>query len=136
MWKLFQATIISLACVLGLTAQTSDSQTWTSDFRLQPDELTSVGRNPYFILEPGYVLVLAAGNQRLTITVLNETRKIDNVETRIVEERETANGRPVEIPETTLPSASVRKTFTTLARMWTCTKRARLLVTKAPGWPE
>ena len=88
--------MISLACVL-VAGQTKDNRTWTSDFRLEQDELTSIGRNPYFILEPGYVLVLEAGNERLTITVLNETRKIDNVETRIVEERETKNGRPVEI---------------------------------------
>lgn len=97
MRKGFHTAIISLACVLGLTAQTRDNRTWTSDFRLAQDELTSIGRNPYFILEPGYVLVLEAGNERLTITVLNETRKIDNIETRIVEERETENGRPVEI---------------------------------------
>ncbi len=31
------------------------------------------------------------------ITVLNETRKIGNVETRIVEENESENGKPVEI---------------------------------------
>ena len=37
------------------------------------------------------------GNEQLTITVLNEMRRIDNVETRIVEERETDDGRPVEI---------------------------------------
>jgi hypothetical protein len=97
MRKLFLAAIISLACILGLTAQSRDNRSWTKDFRLEPDELTSIGRNPYFILEPGYVLVLEAGNERLTITVLNETRRIDNVETRIVEERETDNGRPVEI---------------------------------------
>lgn len=97
MWKGFHIAIVSLACVLGLTAQTTDNRTWISDFRLEPDELTSIGRNPYFILEPGYVLVLEAGNERLTITVLNETKKIDNVETRIVEERETKNDRPVEI---------------------------------------
>jgi hypothetical protein len=82
---------------LGLIAQTTDNRSWTSDFRVEQDELTSIGRNPYFILEPGYVLVLEAGNERLKITVLNETRKIDNVETRIVEERETKNGRLVEI---------------------------------------
>jgi hypothetical protein len=97
MRKVFTTTIILLACILGLTAQTRDNRSWIKDFPLEPDELTSIGRNPYFILEPGYVLVLEAGNKRLTITVLNETRRIDNVETRIVEERETDNGRPVEI---------------------------------------
>ena len=96
MRRIVYTAIISLA-YLGLTAQTRGDRTWISDFRLEQDELTNIGRNPYFILEPGYVLVLAAGNQRLTITVLDETRKIDNVETRVVEERETENGRPVEI---------------------------------------
>lgn len=97
MGKLFIIATVLLGCGLGLTAQTRDDQTWTSDFRLEPDELTSIGRNPYFILEPGYLLVLEAGNERLTITVLSETKKIDNVETRVVEERETRNGRPVEV---------------------------------------
>jgi hypothetical protein len=97
MRKIFLTATISLACILGLTAQTRDNRSWTKDFKLEPDELTSIGRNPYFILEPGYVLVLEAGKERLTITVLNETRRIDNVETRIVEERETNDGHPVEI---------------------------------------
>lgn len=97
MGRLFVIAAVLLGSVLGVTAQTRDDQTWTSDFRLEPDELTSIGRNPYFILEPGYLLMLEAGNERQTITVLNETKKIDNVETRVVEERETRNGRPVEI---------------------------------------
>jgi hypothetical protein len=33
----------------------------------------------------------------LTITVLNETKLVDGVETRVVEEKETAGGQPVEI---------------------------------------
>jgi len=97
MRKLFLTAIIPLACILGLTAQTRDNRSWTKDFRVEADELTSIGRNSYFILEPGYMLVLEAGKERLTITVLNETRRIDNVETRIVEERETNDSRPVEI---------------------------------------
>lgn len=63
----------------------------------EPEELVSTGRTPYFILEPGYSLVLEGGQARLTITVLNETRKVDGVETRIVEERETRGGKLVEV---------------------------------------
>jgi hypothetical protein len=70
---------------------------WTRDFRVEAGELASTGRNPYFILEPGYVLVLEDGTERLTITVLNETRNVDNVETRIVEERQTKAGQLVEV---------------------------------------
>src|SRR5207237_3285982 len=70
---------------------------WTSAFLTEPDELASTGRNPYFILEPGYTLVLAGGGAQLTITVLNETKKVDGVETRVVEERETKGGQLIEV---------------------------------------
>jgi hypothetical protein len=61
------------------------------------DGLASIGRNPYFILEPGYTLVLEGGNERLVITVLDETLIVDGVETRVVEERETRGGNLVEV---------------------------------------
>src|SRR5213594_3772108 len=70
---------------------------WTSAFLVEPDELTSVGRNPYFILEPGYTLVLEGEGAQLTITVLNETKKVDGVVTRVVEERETKGGKLTEV---------------------------------------
>lgn len=99
MLKFLATSITALTCLVMLLAQTKrpDDQSWTSNFQIQEQELSSTGRNPYFILEPGYVLVLEDQSARLTITVLNETRSIDNVETRVVEERETKNGRPVEI---------------------------------------
>lgn len=70
---------------------------WTADFSREKPDLVATGRNPYFILEPGYVLVLEKGDARLTVTVKNETRKIDGVECRVVEERETEGGRVVEV---------------------------------------
>ena len=63
----------------------------------EPAELLSTGRTPYFILEPGYSLVLQGGDAQLTVTVLNETKRVDGVEARVVEERETRRGRPVEV---------------------------------------
>jgi hypothetical protein len=61
----------------------------------------TTGRNPYFILEPGYQLVLEGiernDTTHLVITVLNETKKIGGVETRIVEENESVNGKTAEI---------------------------------------
>jgi hypothetical protein len=72
-------------------------RSWTTEFNLQPDELASTGRNPYFILEPGYKLILQDGKEQLIITVLNETKKVGNAETRIVEERETKAGQMVEV---------------------------------------
>ena len=97
--KFLAISFIALTCLAALFAQTKDgdAQTWTRSFQIQEGELSSTGRNPYFILEPGYRMVLEHGRERLTVTVLNETRKIDGVETRIVEERETKSDRPVEI---------------------------------------
>ncbi|TAH39479.1 MAG: hypothetical protein EYC70_01460 [Planctomycetota bacterium] len=74
---------------------------YTDVFRVEAEEWTSTGANPYFILEPGWFLVLEGKDgdkdARLTITVLDETRRIAGVETRVVEEREEAGGRLVEI---------------------------------------
>ena len=80
-----------------LVQSTTTDDGWTREFHVEPGELASTGRNPYFILDPGYALVLEGGTTRLVITVLNETRRIDNVETRVVEERETEKDQPVEV---------------------------------------
>jgi hypothetical protein len=62
---------------------------------------SSRGSNPYFILEPGFQLILEGEEDgeelRLIITVLHETKKINGVETRVVEEMETLDGELVEI---------------------------------------
>jgi hypothetical protein len=57
----------------------------------------STGRNPYFVLEPGYRLTLEHGDERLLITVLGETKIVDGVETRVVEERESKKDALVEV---------------------------------------
>ena len=86
-----------LTCIgLGLLA-TGAQDPWVSTFAVAPAELSSTGRNSYFILEPGYQLVLERGSERLTVTVLAETRPIAGVETRVVEERETKGGNLVEV---------------------------------------
>lgn len=55
------------------------------------------GANPYFNLTPGYRLEYRDGNTSDIVTVLNETKTIDGVETRVVEDREMKNGAPVEV---------------------------------------
>ena len=71
--------------------------TWTSTFDVETGELVSTGRNPYFVLEPGYQLTLEDGKERLVITVTNDTRTVAGVETRMVEERETDGANLVEV---------------------------------------
>lgn len=75
---------------------------YTTSFRTEDCTFNSTGRNPFFILEPNYQLVLTAGPEageeaNLTITVLNETREVNGTETRIVEERETSGGQLTEV---------------------------------------
>ncbi len=90
--KLF---IIIAMYAIGCTGpETTNSQnaTWQKDFNLSERTLLPTGRNDYFILEPGFQLVLESATEKLTITVLDETKEVDGITTRIVEEREWING--------------------------------------------
>jgi hypothetical protein len=79
------------------STQKQESDRWTTEFHLEERELSTTGRNPYFILEPGYYLVLKKGAEQVTITVLDSTKKVGDIETRVVEERETEDGNLVEV---------------------------------------
>ena len=70
---------------------------WTERFGVEAKELVSSGRNPFFVLEAGYRLVLTHEDEQLAVTVLAETKVVDGVETRVVEERETKGGALVEV---------------------------------------
>jgi hypothetical protein len=74
---------------------------YTRSFRAENCTFSSMGRNPFFILEPNYQLVLggedAGDAAQLTITVLNETREVNGTQTRVIEERESVGGDLVEI---------------------------------------
>lgn len=74
-----------------------EGKAWRSSFKVDKKNLASVGRNPYFMLIPGRKLHLADGKETVVITVLAETKTVDGVETRVVEERETKNGRLAEV---------------------------------------
>ena len=66
-------------------------------FQVDKGALLDEGSNTYMILEPGYKLILVDGKDTLTITVLDETKVVDGVKTRIVEERETKGGKLEEV---------------------------------------
>ncbi len=89
--------IVMIGVSGGFMLGADDMAHWTNDFSVEKDALSSTGRNHFFILEPGYQLTLENEKERLVITVLNETKEVDGVETRIVEERETNNGQIVEV---------------------------------------
>jgi hypothetical protein len=80
-------------------ASNVDEDGWQTIFEVDPGDWSSTGRNDFFVLEPGYRLVFE--NERktetLVISVLDQTQLVDNVETRVVEERETAFGKLKEV---------------------------------------
>lgn len=82
-------------------AQSTATDRWTETLKPADEPLTNVGRNAYFILEPGYQLVLAGTEDgkptELVITVRADTQEIAGVQTRVVEERESVNGKLVEV---------------------------------------
>jgi hypothetical protein len=89
-------------------AQCPDDDEFTTDFRLQDCKFKTTGTNPYFVLQPGFRLILEGEDEGeellLHVTVLDETETIDltaqglgRVKTRVVEEREWVDGELEEV---------------------------------------
>ena len=86
--------------IIGLLlagAVTLAAQDFQSVFAVEKKNLGVKGSNPYFPLTPGYQLSYRHGKDTDTLTVLPETKVIDGVETRVVEDRETKKGQIVEV---------------------------------------
>ncbi len=70
---------------------------WTESFGQENCTFSSVGRNRFFSLEPGHQLIMESSSEKVVITVLEQTKKIGNVKTRVIEEREEKNGKLAEV---------------------------------------
>jgi hypothetical protein len=108
-------TILSLLASLMSTSAFAKDRQFTDQFPIGECTFQTVGGNPYFILQPGRELHYSNAScvgegecselEELVITVTEETRAITlpingvptTVSTRIVEERETADGELVEV---------------------------------------
>src|SRR4051812_46350434 len=90
--------ILSVGGILSVTSmdafaqqpiESTENKTngWKSSFDLNGCNFSSIGSNDYMILNPGYQLILEgkenATDIQLSITVLNETKTVNGVETRI-----------------------------------------------------
>ena len=93
----FLASVFALALAANKIEETESPNTWQTVFDVNRADLADTGRNEYFILEPGYQLYYADGKETLMITVLNETKVVDGIKTRVVEEREAKNGQLTEV---------------------------------------
>ena len=87
--------ILLFGVAVALTPQTGKD--FQSVFPVDRRHLGIQGSNPWFPLTPGYQLSYRHGKESETLTVLAETRQIDGVETRIVEDRELSDGKLVEL---------------------------------------
>jgi hypothetical protein len=103
------ATAASATLVLGagttLAQEAPEARRFTKEFRFQDCDFRSQGKNPYFRLRPGRLVLEAEEDgevARVEITVLREFERLfvpglGWVRTRVVEERETVDDELVEV---------------------------------------
>ncbi len=94
-------SILIAAAVLAFSTAGAQSvraeSSWQKEFDIAKCNLLTTGKNPYFVLEPGFQLVLEGGDTKLQITVLEETKTVGGVVTRVVEEKEWKGGEIHEV---------------------------------------
>jgi hypothetical protein len=93
----FVLLAVSILVLQDAAAPSQNNKEWQTTFSADKKNLGVEGSNPYFILTPGYQLSYVHKNDTETVTVLHETRMIDGVTTRVVEDRETQNGNLSEL---------------------------------------
>lgn len=98
--------LICLAATAFLFASTAQAQSkskpapsgWQDQFEdLKNCSLATTGKSDYWVLEPGFQLQLKDDDTVLHVTVLAETRVVDGITTRVVEEREWKGGELYEV---------------------------------------
>lgn len=90
-------TVAVLVVSMVVTQHGVRSASWQKEFDISKCNMLTTGRNQYFVMEPGFQLVLEGDDTKLQITVLDETRTIDGVTTRVIEEREWQGGELYEV---------------------------------------
>ena len=81
----------------ALPQTSKESAYWGRISHVDLKNLATVGKNPYFNLEPGYRLRYTNGEATRTITVRRTTKVIEGVETRVIEQKEKQHGQPTKI---------------------------------------
>lgn len=90
-------TLGAAASVLPAPPPKPHHDAFKRTFNVPRERLGPTANNPYFPLTPGLTLRYAGGRTTLLRTVLDGTETVDGMLTRVVEDREERNGRPVEI---------------------------------------
>jgi hypothetical protein len=92
---ILQKTLVVGVCLMAWSPAAAP-QPFLQSFAVDVKELVTQGESPFYILKPGYQSTYegkdGAKSGKLVITVLNETKAVGGVDTRIVEEREWNGG--------------------------------------------
>ncbi len=90
---------VTLVIVAVATASVSgqSGSTWRDKFDVNKANLVPVGTNPYITMQPGRVLKLKHGDDTLTVSILPDTQQVDGITAGVLEERETKNGKLIEV---------------------------------------
>ena len=94
---LMVTALCATSCLQLRASSPANDPSWQKEFGLAERTLVPTGRNEYFILEPGFQIVLESRNEKLIMTVLDETVRVDGTLTRAVEEKEWKNGELIEV---------------------------------------
>ena len=93
----FLFTAIILASTTACAGDMGGGAGFQRDFDLKSCTMKTTGKAPYFIMEPGYQIVIEDEETKVQITVLDETKMVDGIETRVIEEREWVDGELYEV---------------------------------------
>jgi hypothetical protein len=94
---LTMAAVFAGGCGSSAESDPFADPSWRHQFGISECSLAATGRNQYLVLEPGFRLVLEGAGERLAITVLDRTKDVTGVTTRVVEEREWKDGDLIEV---------------------------------------
>ena len=110
----------------GGSGASAGENAWRDTSGVDKSRLGPTGRGKYWVLEPGSTLNYKSDEgDTLVIRVTDETRVVDGVTTRVVEERETAHGKLAEISRNFMAIDAAPATCTTSAKRWTSTKTGK-----------
>jgi hypothetical protein len=91
------AIALALVASGSVIAGGQPGNAWRDRFDVDKADLLPTGTNSYITMQPGRILRLAHGADTLTVTILPGTQVVDGVTTGVLEERETKNGKLVEV---------------------------------------
>jgi hypothetical protein len=86
-----------LLLVTACGQKKGSNSSWQGEFDISKCNLLATGQNKYFVLKPGFQSTLESEDTKLQITVLDKTKTVAGVITRIVEEKEWKDGELYEI---------------------------------------